>query len=240
LDLKYPEAVLVDLDDTILSINASVDRCWCDVCARFAERDGGLIPEKLLAAINEARTWYWSDLERHRVGRLNLDRARQEVVEMALISLGINDRTAAHGLADSYSIEIEEATQPFPGAIDTLKHFRRHGVRTALVTNGSSEFQRRKIGRYGLVPLFDFIVIEGEFGFGKPDRRIFQHALDRLSIGLEGAWMIGDDLARDITGAREMGIFSIWVDWQNKGLPASSSVRPDRIVASIAELVNIP
>ena len=127
--------------------------------------------------------------------------------------------------------------QPFPGAIDTLKHFRRNNIPLALVTNGAAEIQRRKIRRFDLEPLFDFIVIESEFGFGKPDERVFQHALNQLGVDKKDAWMIGDDLARDVAGAKQAGIPGIWVDWQNKGLPASSVVQPDRIIRSISELV---
>jgi putative hydrolase of the HAD superfamily len=236
LNLKHPKGVLLDLDDTILSMNAYVDRCWREVSAHFAERNGRVTTDNLLAAIDEVRAWYWSDLERHRLGRLNLDRARQEVVEIALKRLGIDDHSLAADVANSYGKEIEKYTRPFPGAIETLKSFNENGIPLALVTNGATERQRNKIRRFELEPFFDSIVIEEEFGCGKPDERVFQHALSRLKVDTKDAWMIGDDLARDVAGAQQLGIFSIWVDWQNKGLPDQSPVRPDRIIISIAEL----
>ena len=236
--MKYPRGVLLDLDDTILSISARVNHCWSEVGARFSERSGGgVTADNLLSAIDEVRTWYWNDTERHRLGRLNLDRARQEVVEMALVRLGIHDHRLAVDLADSYGKEIEKYTRPFPGAIDALKRFREKNVLLALVTNGSVESQRRKIRRFELEPFFDSIIIEGEFGCGKPDERVFRHALSQLNVDEKDAWMIGDDLDRDIVGSQQLGIFSIWVDWQNKGLPELATVRPDRIISSIAELI---
>jgi putative hydrolase of the HAD superfamily len=237
LDQQYPKGALFDLDDTILSINASVEESWRKVSADFSSRYSGLSAGNLMDAINVVREWYWGDLERHRRGRLNLDLARREVVEIALARLGINDSRAAGELSGAYGKEIEKNMQPFPGAIDTLKHFRRNNIMLALVTNGASEIQRRKIRRFDLEPLFDFIVIESEFGFGKPDERVFQHALNQLGIDKKDAWMIGDDLARDVAGAKQAGIPGIWVDWQNKGLPESSIVQPDRIIRSISELV---
>ena len=49
--------------------------------------------------------------------------------------------------------------------------------------------------------------------------------------------MVGDDLERDVSGAQKSGIFGIWLDWAEKGLPDSSTVRPDRTISSLSELL---
>ena len=58
-----------------------------------------------------------------------------------------------------------------------------------------------------------------------------------LGASPENAWMVGDDLKRDILGANHAGIFSVWIDRQNKGLPDDPPAHPDRTVTSISELV---
>lgn len=89
-------------------------------------------------------------------------------------------------------------------------------------------------------PFFDFIVIEEEFGHGKPDERVFFHALKKLNVTPGEAWMVGDDLERDIGGAQNVGIPGIWVDWRGGGLPASTKIQPERIIKSVAELMFLP
>jgi putative hydrolase of the HAD superfamily len=163
--------------------------------------------------------------------------ARREVVNLALQSLGINDTAAAYGLADDYGVEMEKYTAPFPGAMETLEHWKRSKVLLALLTNGASEIQRRKIDRFGLAPLFNIILIEEEMGFGKPDERVFHKALHHFGLGPGDAWMVGDDLERDIAGAQGAGIFSFWVDYRDKGLHPSSPIRPDRTIRLISELM---
>lgn len=237
LNQKYPRGVLFDLDDTILSINARVEQVWRKVSEDFTARHIGIQLENLIAAIAEMKEWYWSDMERHQRGRLNLARARREIIELALSRLGFANIETAGELAQAYGEELEKHMQPFPGAIETLKHFRGNNIMLALVTNGAAEVQRKKINRFGLEPLFDCIVIESEFGVGKPDRRVFEHALERIGVGTGESWMIGDDLARDVAGAQQLGIHSVWVDWQGKGLPAAAPARPDRVISRIAELV---
>lgn len=237
MDLAYPRAILIDLDDTILSLNDSVDKCWEIVCDRFSSGFSGLTAGRLLAAIDETRAWYWSDMSRHREGRLNLYAARREVVNMAFKSLGIDDIATADGLADAYGIEMDKCMAPFPGAMDTLAHLKRSKVLLALLTNGASEIQRRKIERFNLAPLFNIILVEEEMGFGKPDERVFLRALHHFGLGPGDVWMVGDDLKRDIAGARQLGIFSFWVDSLNRGLHPSSTIKPDRTIKTISELV---
>ena len=130
----------------------------------------------------------------------------------------------------------EGGARLFPGAIDTMQYFRDQGVRLGLVTNGGSEMQRGKLERFGLEPYFDHMVIEEEFGVGKPDERVFRHMLEQFDVSAGDTWMVGDDLQRDISGAQALGLFTIWVDWRGNGLAESSPVRPDRIIRSIAEL----
>lgn len=231
-----PKAILLDLDDTIIAHGAVADSCWQELCKRFAPHVKGLEAERLLKAINEARDWYWNDPERHRRGRLNLVVARRELVSLAFSNLGIDNTDLANQFADTYSAEREEAVVPFSGAIDTLEHFRNQSLKLALVSNGSSEVQRKKIERFKLASFFDCITIEGEFGYGKPDERVFQHTLEQLGITSKEAWMIGDDLERDVAGAQRLGIYGIWVDWRSEGLPESTTVQPDRIVRTLSEL----
>ncbi len=176
---QLPKAILFDMDDTILAYSHNTDHSWQAVCNSFADRLEKLKPETLLHAIKANATMYWSDPERHRTGRLHLDLAREQIVTMALRQIDIDDTSLAHDMALAYAIQRGEVIEPFPGAIDTLHTLRERGVQLALLTNGSAQIQRRRIERHQLVPLFDCILIEGEFGAGKPDERVYLYALDR-------------------------------------------------------------
>jgi putative hydrolase of the HAD superfamily len=49
--------------------------------------------------------------------------------------------------------------------------------------------------------------------------------------------MIGDNLEWEVEVPQRLGIYAIWIDAHGVGLPADSSIRPDRIIHSLTELL---
>jgi HAD superfamily hydrolase (TIGR01509 family) len=231
-----PRALLLDLDDTILDDSGTALACWREACEAHAAGLGAVAPEEALAAIQRMRAWYWSDRERHRVGRLDLGAARAEVVRLALAELGVGSPAVANAIAADYGARRDAGIMPLEGAVETVRWLRERGCRLALVTNGNAAAQRSKVDRFDLAPLFDAILIEGELGFGKPDPRVYRRALDALDTAPEDAWMVGDNLEWEVASPQRLGIFSIWVDRRGTGLPEGHPVRPDRVVRRLAEL----
>ena len=204
---------------------------------KFALRLDGVEDATLLETVQKTRDQYWGDPESDRSGRLNLPASSREIVSETFSNLGVDAPQISNSMADEFTVAREEAVEPFPGAIEALKHLAATGIPLGLVTQGQPGFQRPKIERFGLAPLFAHILIEGEFGIGKPDKRVFLHSLKQLGVEPGDAWMVGDHLTNDVEGAQNAGLVGIWVDWRGDGLPDSTSVQPDRIVNAISELM---
>jgi putative hydrolase of the HAD superfamily len=231
-----PSVMLLDLDDTIVVHSSTAEPCWRGVCGRYAAKIEDLSADQLFDAIKVSSGIYWDDEDRHRRGRLDLPKARREVVVAAFSNLGLDDRKMAHAVADAFTEERKQALYLFPGAIETLEQLRQEGIRLGLVTNGAPEEQGYKIERFQLAPHFEHIFIEGEMGMGKPDVRVFEHVLDTFGIEARDAWMVGDNLIWDVAAPQHLGIFSVWIDLVGNGTPSSSTVQPDLIVPLLAEL----
>jgi putative hydrolase of the HAD superfamily len=233
---QLPRAVLLDLDDTILDDSGNISSCWLDACRVYRSALGSVDPLVAHAAIERVRDWYWSDPERHRIGRLDLAAARREVAHIALKEVGLDDEAVAAQIGDSYHDLRDRGLQPCDNAIDTVEWLRSSGCRLALLTNGSAQLQRRKIERFDLAAHFDAILIEGEVGFGKPDPRVYKRALQLLDVAPGETWMVGDNLEWDVAEPQRQGIFGIWIDVRGAGLPRHHPVRPDRIIRRLSEL----
>ena len=228
--------MLVDLDDTIIDYRSGVDVCWRSVCTEAADRVPGLDADKLYREIIQRRDWYWSDPKRHRIGRSDLRAASVGIVEWSLRRQGFDLPDLAYDLGVSYRIRRDERAELVPGAAEALRRFRSQGVGLALITNGSKSAQRGKIERFDLERHFDHIFIEGETGFGKPEREVYLMAMAALGSGPADTWCVGDNLEWEVAAPQRLGIYSVWVDPTGAGPPDGSGVTPDRIVASIAEL----
>lgn len=230
-----PKAILFDLDDTILYSGDAVGE-WTAACAEGVPADG-YDREAILAAIHEERLWYWSDADRHRLGRLDLPAARRAIVAGGLRRLGLDAPHLVPAIADCYCRLRDEAVAPFDGALETLQELCRRGVKLALITNGAAEVQWDKITSHDLERYFDCIIVEGEFGCGKPEARVYHHALDCLGVTAKDAWMVGDNLEWEVVVPQRLGLYAVWVDARRRGLPPDSGIRPDRIIHSLPELL---
>ncbi len=235
---QLPKSLLVDLDDTILAYGAVSGSVWLDICEQYTGRLPGWTAERLSEGINSYRQWFWSDPDRHRRGRLNLVDVRHEIVLGAFRQMGIDAQDVARSLGEDYARERDARVRPFSGAIEALASLQNTGVRMALITNGNSKSQRGKIERFDLERFFDCVLIEGEFGIGKPDERVYLEALRQLGSAPEDAWIIGDNLEWEVRAPQRLGIYAIWNDYANTGLPVGSDARPDRIVTAFSELLD--
>jgi putative hydrolase of the HAD superfamily len=240
---QLPRAILLDLDDTILSAFGQAEGQWQRVIAEFIEHLAPHPHEDIVAAIQAYSRYLWADQARHKHWRHRIGEARRHIVANAFAEL---ERKAGHpvpppeslnALADRFN-EVQEAElRMFPGSHETLDRLKELGVKLALVTNGAAEPQRKKVVRFALEHRFDHIQIEGEHGFGKPEEQAYRHALAALGVEAKDSWMVGDNLEWEVVAPQRLGIYAIWYDGYGIGLPPDSPIRPDRIIRSLPELL---
>lgn len=237
------EAVLLDLDDTILDNAAGLDEAWSEVSRTLASALGDVAPAAIRSEIEAASEWFWSDDERHRTGRLDMPGSRRAVIARALEVLGRPNQTLAAEVAAHYSRLREASLAPFEGALEALARLRERAPALGLVTNGAADAQRAKIERFDLARFFDVIVVEGEAGVGKPDRRVFERALAGAGAAPERALMAGDNYECDVLGALDAGIHAVWIHRERPYRPIGAPIarpappRPHATLRSFVELV---
>ena len=126
----------------------------------------------------------------------------------------------------------------FPGALDLLRSLKERGIKLGLVTNGLSETHREKIALLRVSEFFDAIFLADEVGMIKPDPLLFAHACRTLGGAPARAAMVGDRYDRDIRGALEAGLFTVWLNVRAEELPPGAAP-PDATVSSIADVGRI-
>jgi len=127
------------------------------------------------------------------------------------------------------------------GAPEVLENIRRRGCKIALIANADSIDVRNILSACRLDSYFDATIISGELGIEKPDRRIFQAALDELRVKPGKALMVGNRLDTDIVGANSVGMKSVWFRWNSRydSTIKTEDKRPDFTIQNLAELLDI-
>jgi len=254
-------AVLLDLDETLIVEEESNRAAFAEVCA-LAHQRYGIEPEELARAVRlkAAELWRtaptfeyclaigissWEGLWGPLAGEHQQLKAlaafapayRVGAWSAALESVGVNDHEFAKRLAASFVESRALKHFPFDDTIPALQELSRD-YRLAIVTNGAPMIQRVKIVGARLPGYFAGIAISGEIGFGKPDERIFDAALKQIDASPESAVMVGDNLKRDIGGAKQIGIKAIWMNRAGK-TPRDGSPVPDAEIRTLLQLPDL-
>lgn len=123
----------------------------------------------------------------------------------------------------------------YPFVAETLEAL--HGrLPMALVTDAQSAYARAELHQVGILRYFDPIVVSGDHGYRKPDRRLFELAIGALGVGAEHVLYVGNDMHRDIFGAREAGMRTAMFD-SNQGTKEHGDCEPDHRIADFRELL---
>jgi putative hydrolase of the HAD superfamily len=125
----------------------------------------------------------------------------------------------------------------YPHVREVLDVLRGH-YPLAVVTDAQSAHTRGELHKVGLLDYFDPIVISGDNGYRKPDRRLFQLALDGMGVAAENALYVGNDMHRDIFGAREAGMTTVMFE-SGQGANAYLDCVPDYRITDFRDLLRI-
>jgi len=237
---SLPQAILFDLDDTLIRAYAQPEEAWTRLLQVFAphlELAGDAAVEPVRVAIMEEARAFWNDRAEAARWRLDIPGARRLSVRAGLARLGYRDEMLADRIADAFTELRRAEYRLYPDAHATVDALRRQGVKLALVTNGAAATQRAKIERFDLVHRFDHIQIEGEFGRGKPELDVYHHALERLGCAACDAWMVGDNYEWEVEAPQKIGLSGIWYDPFEAGIPLHATARPTRVIRRLGELL---
>ncbi|WP_132305003.1 HAD family hydrolase [Paenibacillus sp. BK033] len=254
------QAVLFDLDDTLLWDDRSVKEAFEATCQAGAEASG-VDPQQLEEAVRkEARALYesyetfpftkmiginpfeglWANFregEQEEFRKLEqlAPGYRKEAWTRGLRALGVDNAELGAKLADQFPAERRKRPLVYDETFRVLDALKGK-YKLLLLTNGSPDLQREKLaGVPELIPYFDHIIISGEFGEGKPAASIFRHALERLGIEPDHGIMVGDKLTTDILGANTIGMTSVWVN--RHGAVRNDEIIPAHEIAHLEELL---
>lgn len=225
--------VLFDLDDT-LHDDTLAYRSAAEEVAQEVAAEHNINSLSLKAAYVAQAEGFWERLEAKQLTS-KLGNVRASLWQAALRDVGLDDADLAARCGVRYNAFRRKHFKMFPGALELLHELRDRGVKLGLVTNGFAETHREKITLLNIGELFDAIFIADEVGMIKPDPLLFAHACRKLQSFPSSSAMVGDRYERDIRGALQAGLYTIWMNFHAATLPAGAPA-PDLTVNTIGEV----
>ncbi len=139
-------------------------------------------------------------------------------------------------LAEVYRAASRFRLKPYPGVMDTIKQLIPK-YRLAAISDGQSAYALAELNAVGLSGYFESVTVSGDLGYRKPDRRMFEASMTAINLGPSEVLFVGNDMYRDIYGARELGIKTVFFK-SNQGTQEYKGVEPDYIIYNFPELLN--
>jgi putative hydrolase of the HAD superfamily len=142
-------------------------------------------------------------------GKIDQKELRESRFVKTLTGLGLEPHQVPVGISEAYTDLCPQKTAVFPYTFEVLDYLKpKYGLH--IITNGFKDVQYIKMNGSKLTDYFGEIVTSECCGYKKPDKRIFEHALDRIQVRPEECLMIGDNLECDIDGARLAGMDQVF------------------------------
>jgi putative hydrolase of the HAD superfamily len=223
--IKYKH-IFFDLDHTIWDFDKNAEETLHELFGVYKLKELGLhSPDLFIETYTRNNHQLWAE---YHVGKISKAALREARFKKTFLDLGLLPEVIPAGFEDDYVKLCPTKTNLFPGAHETLQYLQSKYT-LHLISNGFRESQDVKISGTNLGAYFQHIIISEEVGVNKPDKAIFEHALNLAGTVKAESLMVGDSLEADVRGALDFGMDAIY--FNPGGLD-----KPDDVPVQISQL----
>lgn len=169
---------------------------------------------------------------RYRNGYIKQEELRIKRMWLTLLDFQIADEDLARQLSELFLQLLPTRTLLFPDTKEVLQYLNEKGYQMHLITNGFELTQHSKLKSSGLDIFFREVITSEGSNSLKPQKEIFDFALNQTGAIVEESIMIGDSLDVDILGAMNAGMDQVHVNYNN----SPQHLRPTYTVSSLKEM----
>ena len=172
---------------------------------------------------------------RYRNGQIKQDELRIKRMWLTLLDFQIADEDLTRQLSDLFLQLLPTRTILFPDTKEVLEYLTEKGYQLHLITNGFEKTQHAKLNHSGLAGFFKVVITSEGSNSLKPQKEIFEYALNKSGAMVNESIMIGDTLDVDILGAMNAGMDQVHVNYNN----AEQDLMPTYTIKTLRELKHI-
>jgi len=225
--MKEYKFIFIDADDTLFDYKAAEKYA---LTTSFDEI-GITINEQIIADYSQINKQLWLDYENNKITHevLRLERFKRLFAKM---NVNINESLFSNAyikqLADSSFLNMHA---------EELCIYLHDKYQLAIITNGISVVQRKRLQNSQIKPYIDHLIISEDAKYSKPNIGIFQYAETITNFHDKNKMIIiGDSLSSDILGGINYGINTCWLN--NESIVNTKPIKPTYVVNSLKSIMD--
>lgn len=228
------QVILFDLDDTLIDFSYSQKMGLKSIYEKFYSNYEYTSFESIYKEIN---TDLWNQ-----VGSKGSKMMPSDVRLLRFIQLNQKLPCPApiKEIADEYDINLCVHAHWIPDVKAAIEFLHQKGHILGIITNGFVEVQGTKKQRLQLNNWFTCYIVSDDVGFAKPNKEIFDIALQEISkrhqqpIEKDSMLMVGDSITNDGYGAKNFGIDYCWINPSCERIYSETPIKYN--ISSVANL----
>jgi len=199
--------IFFDLDHTIWDFDKNAEETLHELYDIYQLKALGLHSVDLfIETYTRNNHQLWAE---YHLRKITKDQLREARFKKTFLDLGMQPELLPAGFEDDYVRLCPTKTNLFPYAHETLQYLQSRYT-LHLISNGFSESQGIKISGTNIGGYFQHVIISDLVGANKPDKAIFEYAINLAGTTKEESLMIGDSLEADVRGALDFGMDAIY------------------------------
>ncbi|WP_442589355.1 YjjG family noncanonical pyrimidine nucleotidase [Pedobacter sp. AW31-3R] len=218
--------IFFDLDHTLWDFDRNAQETLTDLYEEYQLHSLGLHScTEFIETYTENNQLLWSE---YHMGRITKETLRAERFHKTFVQLGVHPEKVPAQFEDDYVRISPTKRNLFDGSEEVLAYLKERYT-LHIISNGFKETTLTKMDLCNLNPYFSNVIISEDVGVNKPDKAIFEYALQKAGALKQESIMIGDSIEADIRGAQAYGIKAIFFNPLNKEKPEDVSWQITRL-----------
>lgn len=209
--------IFFDLDHTIWDFDKNAHETLTELYEQYELCSLGLQScETFIETYTENNQLLWAE---YHMGRITKETLRAERFNKTFVQLGLHPEKVPQAFEDDYVRMSPKKKNLFEGSEKVLGYLQNKYT-LHIISNGFKETTLIKMDLCNLNPYFTNVIISEDVGVNKPDKAIFEYALEKARAQKHESIMIGDSIEADIRGAQDFGMKAIFFNPLKKEKPA--------------------
>jgi putative hydrolase of the HAD superfamily len=230
--MQYQQ-LFFDLDHTLWDFEANSKETLFDLYESNSLINRGVLDfEQFFThySFHNHRLW-----DRYTKGFIRQEELRWKRMWLALLDFKIADEPLAKKMSVQFLELLPTKKKLFPYTVEILDYLKKKDYKLHLVTNGFESVQHNKLRESNLTSYFDQVVTSEASNSLKPNKEIFEYALQKAGATVSESIMIGDNQDADIQGGINAGMDTIFVNH----LQVAPTVKATYTIHHLKELESI-